>query len=182
LQVSQLLSGEEMRKITTTHLFIVTCAIALLIVPTVGAQLASPAPVPVQIATSKRAFISNGESTIEKVPANLAYNEFYADMKSWGKYELVAAPADADLIFEIRLVATGAPFFGNPTHPLCLYLVILDPKTHVVLWAVSDPMRGAGWESNARKNFDQAMATLVGEVKKLTAPASPAVDSLDSNK
>ena len=32
-----------------------------------------------------------------------AYNEFYAAMKTWGRYELVAAPRDADLVFEIRL-------------------------------------------------------------------------------
>lgn len=169
-------------KRTRIGLFIVDCAIALLIVPIVGAQLASPAPVPVQIVTSKRAFISNGDSTIEKAPANLAYNEFYADMKSWGKYELVAAPADADLIFEIRLVAAGGPFFGNPEHALRLALVILDPKTHAVLWTVSEPMRGAGFESNARKNFDQGMATLMGKVKKLTARPAPSVDTPDPNK
>ena len=171
-----------MWKITRMGLFIVDCAIALLIVPIVGAQLASPAPVPVQIVTSKRAFISNGESAIEKAPANLAYNEFYADMKRWGKYELVAAPADADLVFEIRLVAAGGPFFGHPEHDLRLSLLILDPKTHVVLWAVSEPMRGAGWEANARKNFHQAMAALMGEVKKLTAPPSPSIDTSDPNK
>jgi hypothetical protein len=43
-------------------------------------------------------------------------------------------------------------------------------------------MRGAGFESNARKNFDQGMATLMGKVKKLTAPPSPAVDTPDPNK
>ena len=168
-----------MWKIGRIGLFIVTVLLAL---PIVEAQPASPAPSPVQIVTSKRAFISNGESTVDKAPANLAYNEFYADMKSWGKYELMSAPGDSDLVFEIRLVAAGPPFFGNQDHALRLSLLILDPKTHAVLWAISEPMRGAGWESNARKNFDQAMAALIGEVKKLTAPPSPLVDSPNPNK
>ena len=32
----------------------------------------------------------------------MTYNEFYAAMKSWGRYELVSSPADADMVFEIR--------------------------------------------------------------------------------
>ena len=37
--------------------------------------------------------------------SNEPYNRFYAAMKSWGRYELVASPADADWVFEIRFTA-----------------------------------------------------------------------------
>jgi hypothetical protein len=47
---------------------------------------------------------------------------------------------------------------------------MLDTKTHVVLWVVTEPVQGAGFESNARKNFDRAMTSLVGNVKKLSTP------------
>ena len=171
-----------MWRVTRIGLFGVTYAIALVIVPTLEAQSASPAPVPGQIVASRSVFISNGESTIEKVPANLAYNEFYAAMKTWGKYELVGAPADADLILEIRFVEAGPPFFGNPQLSKRLCLTILDPKTHAVLWVVSESMRGAGWESNARKNFDEGMAKLVVDMKGLTIAPAPVVDKPALNK
>jgi hypothetical protein len=75
---------------------------------------AAAAPIPAQILTSKRVFISNaGVSTTELTyyvaahtgGANGLYNEFYVAMKDWGRYELVAAPADADLVLDIDLSA-----------------------------------------------------------------------------
>jgi hypothetical protein len=69
-----------------------------------------PAPIPEQILTAKKVFIANGggdESRDEAVSysggPDRAYNEFYAAMKTWGRYELIAAPGDAELVFEIRL-------------------------------------------------------------------------------
>lgn len=91
-------------------------------------------------------------------------------MKGWGKYELVPTPADADLVLEIRFIADG----GSPAQPQFRF-AILDSKTHVVLWAFTERVEGANREATARKNYDQAMANLVDDVKKLTTPpAAPA--------
>ena len=65
----------------------------------------APGPVPTQVITGKRAFVSYGESDADPGAPNLTYNEFYALMKGWGKYELTTGPADADLIFEIRYIS-----------------------------------------------------------------------------
>ena len=163
-----------MWRMSVVTIFFMISATALTKTPIVAAQGVSepaPGPIPTQLMTSKRVFISNAGSIIAKAPVNLAYNEFYTYMKSWGKYELVSAPADSDLIFEIHFVAAGIPFFGNRSEgdeQICL--VMLDTKTRVVLWVVAEPVRGAGFESNARKNFDRAMTSLVGNVRKLTAP------------
>ena len=70
-------------------------------------------------------------------------------MKSWGKYELVTAPADADLVFEIRYVS------GFSDSQLCLSIV--DPKTHFVLWPFIQHVQSSSRETARRKNFDQAM-------------------------
>jgi hypothetical protein len=161
-------------KVVTIFFMFIISATALIKAPIAAAQGASepaPGPIPTPLLTSKRVFISNAGSTIGKAPVNLAYNEFYTYMKSWGKYELVSAPADSDLIFEIHFVAAGTPFFGThgeDAEQICL--VMLDTKTRVVLWVVTEPVRGAGFESSARKNFDRAMTSLVGNVKKLTTP------------
>jgi len=68
-----------------------------------------PVPVPALILTAKKVFIANGggdESLFDSPqysggPDRL-YNEFYAAMKSWGRYELVGSPHEADLVFEVR--------------------------------------------------------------------------------
>jgi len=59
-----------------------------------------------------------------------------------------------------------------------LRLVIIDPKTHVTLWNVTEYVRGAVLLGNRDKNFDQAMNTVVARLKGLTAPPSPTADAV----
>lgn len=136
----------------------------------VGAAAQQPndppaAPIPIQIITCKKVFISNGGSTSNWGAPNQAYNEFYAAMKSWGKYELVPAPAEADLVFEIR-------FARNYPSSEQLRLVIRDPKTNTVLWTASENVLDANRAATARKNFDRAMAALIDDVKKILVLSS----------
>jgi hypothetical protein len=145
----------------------IAAGIVLLAVPIAAAKtVADPpaAPIPTQILTGKRVFISNSESTADvifKVP-NLTYNVLYEHMKNWGGYELVSAPADADLVLNINFVDSLGPQ---------LRLVVLDPKTHVVPWTFAESVQTWARQSTGRKNFDEAMATLVDDVRKLTATA-----------
>ena len=67
------------------------------------------APIPAQIVAAKKVFIANGGGDDPGMPDPLfsggsdrPYNQFYASLKSSGKYELVGSPAEADLLFEIR--------------------------------------------------------------------------------
>jgi hypothetical protein len=137
----------------------------------------APAPVPAQIAAAQKVFISNaGGATLEAIldetifngGPDRPYNQFYAGMKSWGRYEFVSSPADADLVLEISwaLTDTGLrlPVLGQ------LRLVIIDPKTHITLWNLTEYVRGALLLGNRDKNFDQAMNTVVARLKALTAP------------
>lgn len=93
---------------------------------------------------------------------NLTYNVLYDHMKGWGGFELVSAPVDADLVLNINFVDLLGPQ---------LRLVVLDPKTHVVLWTFAEPVQPWNRQSTGRKNFDQAMVTLVDDVRTLTATA-----------
>lgn len=140
--------------------------------------LPPPAPVPPQIATAQRFFISNGggesfEDVIDQVVfdggPDRPYNEFYASMKSWGQREIVLSPSEADLILTISwaLTDTGLrlPVLGQ------LRLSIVDPKTHVTLWTVTEYVRGAVFLDNRNKNFDQAMNIIVNRAETLLLPA-----------
>jgi hypothetical protein len=145
----------------------------------------APAPVPAQIAAAQKVFISNAggeslETVIDETVFNggpdRPYNEFYAAMKNWGRYELVSSPADADLVLEISWVLSDTglrlPVLGQ------LRLVMIDPKTHVTLWNVTEYVRGAILLSNRDKNFDQAMNTVVARMKALMAATAPTADAV----
>ena len=138
-------------------------------------QQVNDAPVPIQILSAKKVFVSNasGESVMPAGTGDLAYSEFYSAIKSWGRYEIVASPADADLVFEIRFVlALGAAVNGSSGGDFEFRTVVLDPKTHVVLWAVSESVPQAANKAKSRQLFDQAMSTLVNDLKQLTVRAS----------
>jgi len=150
---------------------------ALAAIPALNAQQnkATPsAPVPVGIITGKRVFISNAGvdgtslAAFKKTGgANQPYNEFYAAVKNWGRYELVGAPADADLVFEIRFAAPLVAVGNVNTYGPELELAILDSKTHFRLWTFTEPVEGAVLKATWNKNFSQGVGSLMADVKKL---------------
>src|ERR1700733_10128680 len=113
----------------------------------VAQQVAScaVAPVPPQLLNAKKIFISNAGADSGLFPhpftgdPDRAYNEFYAGVVSWGQYQLVASPAEADLVFELQLTAPNGPSNADKSKgasdpvPM-LRLVIYDRPTHYVLW------------------------------------------------
>jgi hypothetical protein len=191
--------------IETIRTFCTTLVIALLCAVSAGAgehpylkPVAAPeqqpvapapppaAPVPAQIQTSKRVFISNAGGEFRdwyvndrfSGAPNRLYNQFYAAMKDWAHYQLVTAPADADLIFEVH--ATDLYMSGNEGIPR-FELTIYDPKTHVVLWRLTEAVDIAILKGNRDKNFDKGIGKLVSDVRQLVdttgsaeAPASSA--------
>lgn len=142
-----------------------------------GAQevpAAPAAPVPPRIASAKKVFISNageqrnpsGDLYFSGGP-DRAYNQFYAAMKDWGRYELVLDPADADLVFEIRLADIPQGFNNE------LRLVLFDPRTHVTLWTFSEHAEPGGRQKTRDAAFDQAVSRISDDLKKLvTGPAA----------
>lgn len=165
----------------------------LLLPGSVQAQKPQPAPmapVPPQIATAKRIFIGNAggdersyeESRFSGGP-DRAYNQFYAAMKSWVHYEIVTAPADADLLLELRFSApevdrSSGNGLGEHRYDPQFRLEIRDPKTHAVLWGFNEHAQWAVLQGNRDKNFDLALAKLVAELQRVAQPGG----SADSSK
>jgi hypothetical protein len=173
-----------MLRIVSQGMSLAALAAAFLAAPALQAQKtdAAPiAPVPAQIGAARKVFISNAgvDGTARQdldrfAGPDEAYNRFYSAMKSWGRYELVAAPADADLVFQIRFTApltdcgdkTGASYAPQ------LDLAILDARTHFRLWTITDPVEGAHLKATWERNFGAGMASLVDDIKKLTLQAT----------
>jgi hypothetical protein len=140
-----------------------------------GTGVAPHAPVPSQLITAKKVFLSNGGVDAIGFQAfrrlgnvHQPYDAFYSALNSWGKYTLVAAPADADLVFEIRFTA---PFDGGEHATSYLpefNLTIYDAKTRFVLWTILAPVNGAIRKDTFVKNVNEGIATLVANLKALT--------------
>jgi hypothetical protein len=153
-----------------------------LAVPVFAAQTikraVAPAPLPAQILAGKTAFISYAGTnnayqllyiTDHTGASTGLYDELYAAMKDWGRYELVSAPADADLVFEVRLAGQWAGE-GDPH----FRLRILDPKTHIVLWSFIEIVpAGSGREASRRKAWDAALTKLVNDVRMIAVQPPP---------
>jgi hypothetical protein len=144
-------------------------AMLLPLVPALQAQ-APAAPIPSQIFTAKKVFISNAG-----VETDWNYNEFYAAIKGWGRYELVAAPADADLVLEISISSqitgvNGSKESGCDSSSVSRFkLTLLDPKERIVLWTLAETIRPYARQKSVEKNTDDAIDKLVSDLKALTA-------------
>lgn len=161
------------------RLAVVSFAIAMMLplVPALQAQ-APAAPLPSQILTAKKVFIANGGGGFDRLIWNgdpsRTYNEFYAAIKSWGHYELVGSPAEADLVLQISL-SSSPRIGGEAVIPwFQARLAILDPKTNVLLWAADEfipekPGLGMMFKKNRDKEFDDAVNRIVADLKALTA-------------
>lgn len=133
------------------------------------------APIPAQISTAKTVFISNTGVDINSLEAmkragdrNQAYDEFYRAVKDWGRYRLVGAPAEADLVFEIRFITPMIPNGNGVNYEPQILLTILDTKTHFPLWALVEPVQGAFRKATWEKNLKDGVTNLVNDVKELS--------------
>jgi hypothetical protein len=155
--------------------------VSLIAVPWGSAQKSPTppaAPVPAQILSAKKVFIANGGSAVESaddtISPNLPYDELYAGMRSWGRYELLSAPADADLVLEIRFVTVTANAGKTVFVKRQLELLLIDPKTHITLWTIDEQFDAAILDGNKRKDLDTGIAALLSDLKRLTDPSAPA--------
>ena len=145
-----------------------------------GAAQEAPAlaPVPPTIVAAKKVFVSNAGADSGLFPhpfsgrPDRAYNEFYAAMQGWGRFELVGDPGEADLVLELQLTAPNGPANANKvkgaSDPLPMFrLVVFDRKTHYVLWAVTESIDVAYVQKTHDRNFDDALTLLVTDLQNL---------------
>jgi hypothetical protein len=132
------------------------------------------APVPSPLLTGKRAFISYELGDVTAFPSQYsggperAYSEFMAAMKTWGHYELVLDPKDADLVFAIRFV--DPPGIGIPQ----VRLGILDAKTGFSLWGFVEQVNFAFHKKNRDADFSATIQQLETDVEALVIASSAA--------
>jgi hypothetical protein len=135
------------------------------------------APVPIQVLSAKKVFLSNLGVDAEATVAFLyianpdaAFNGFFAAMKSLGQYELTATPEESDLILEFRVTA-AEQMSGSLIQRLSyLNLNVVDTKSHYVLWTLRSPLQ-------VTKHIDEdvkvSVGILINSMKSLAATPKP---------
>jgi hypothetical protein len=169
---------------------VVSIGLGISLLLTVGSiaqtkQVPAPsAPVPAQIQTAKKVFIANagGDEMAEEDQRfsggpDRAYNEFYTAIRSWGRFEIVNSPAEADLLLEIRqdvsaVTPTGR---GGSSFIPQFRLKIRDPKTNAMLWGFNVHSEFGVGQGASDRNFDSAVDRLVTDLRILVTPSQPAV-------
>lgn len=138
------------------------------------------APLPEAIIGAKKVFLANGGGS------GLAFDRFYADVKEWGRWELVGSPEGADLIVELAYrvdnggtrvwsasnaeTGTTQVFSAQILDPHCV-LTIYDGKSKTSLWATVDHARLARREKNREKELINSADRLVDQLKARLDPA-----------
>ena len=174
------------RPLGPTTIFLILFSAVFITTAVYGAPQAESvaAPLPTPLVNARKVFISFAGQELNPRAGmfgkysggpDRTYNQFYAAMKAWGQYELVSAPADADLIFEIRFsdpitgyqVTSGSSL--EPADSPHFRLIIRDPKSQVVLWAFTEQVESAIRQATRDKNFDQSLNALIADLKGLAA-------------
>jgi hypothetical protein len=105
---------------------------------------------PKQLPPAQKVFVANagaeepGKDNAQfEGDVDRSYRQFYGALKTWGRYELVGAPADADLRFEIQFIVlsvageAASGIGGRPYDPQ-FRLIIREPKASALLWAFTE--------------------------------------------
>lgn len=148
--------------------------LALVLAPpailTLHAQNTPPAPIPAQILNAKKVFISNASGDFDyelwSGDPTRTYNEFYAAIKNDTNFQIVRAPGDADVIFQISL-------HPDTKQGAYLNLNVIDPRTQTILWQIKTTFAG-GLQGTRNKNFSSAIEMLAENLKSLAGQSPPA--------
>jgi hypothetical protein len=141
---------------------------------------------PSAIVAAKTVFISNAGADSGLFPSpfsgdqDRAYQQFFSTVQSWNRYQLISNPAQADIVFELRLTAPNGPQSPNKvtgaSDPLPMFrLVIYDRSTHYILWALTESIAPANLQKTHDRNFDDALQQLSVDLMRLARiPIPPA--------
>ena len=154
-------------------------------VPTSAPTSAPAAPLPASIAAAHTVFLANmGSDANFPASALDSYNAVYAALQSWGRYQMVGSPANADLIFQLQEIAPITDIAGgrgvyNSYPSPAFQLTIVDPKSNVALWTVDSPVTLSRQRKENARWIALGVTNLVSRVKVLASQPLSAAESAD---
>lgn len=132
------------------------------------------APLPTQLATAHRLFLGNAGDQ-ENADCLRFYNTFYAGVQALKEFELVGEPAQSDLVVELHYeFSLGGGVNGGSNTPRQFRVILIDPKTHTILWSITERTNYAVLQKNRDKNLDETITVLLKDFADITGPNSVA--------
>lgn len=160
----------------------VACIAALSFTTTIlpgHAQTVPPSPpstpLPGLVTSATKLFLGNAGDQ-ENADCLRAYNDFYAGLGKLGRFQVVADPNAADMVLELHYeIDLGQALASNDSHKSVrqFRLVLLDPRSHTVLWSLTERTNYALLQKNRNSNLDETIATLLGDFDSLTSAQPP---------
>ena len=142
------------------------------------AQDVPAAPLPTLLTRASKVFISNAGDQ-ENADCLRAYNVFYAGISGLQRFTLVPDPAAADLIVELHYeidLGSSIVSSGGRSGARQFRAALIEPRTHTLVWSLTERTNYAGLQRNRDKNLDSAIAALITDFDALVSshPNPPA--------
>jgi hypothetical protein len=153
-------------------------AIALLCCASLGraqatqasAPSAAGAPLPALLSHAQRIFIGNAGDQ-ENADCLRAYNSFYTGLDALHQFSLVTEPSEADLVVELHYeISLAGSRVSGEDQSRQFRAVLIDGKTHVVVWSLTEQSNYARLQKNRDKNLDTVVAALVHDFASIVSP------------
>ena len=149
--------------------------------PTADRSQGISAPVPPLLQHGQKVFLSNAGAPAGLFPhpftgtQDRGYGYLYNALQKDGHFQLVESPADAEMIFELQLMAplgslADAKVAGTADPLPQFKLTVYDRPTHYVLWTISQTIDPAYVQKTHDKNFDTALDLLLEQLKAAAGP------------
>jgi hypothetical protein len=135
------------------------------------------APLPARLSDTHSIFIGNAGDQ-ENADCLRAYNDFYAGVDALHQFQLVNDPAQADLVVELHyeISLAGSRVSGEDSSRQ-FRAVLIDSKSHVVLWSLTEQSNYAARQKNRDKNLDAVVDILVKDFASIVSPQPQAPDN-----
>ena len=152
-----------MRSIATAVLNVITASAVPLFTqaPQSSAPSFAVAPLPALLSHTQSIFIGNAGDQ-KNADCLRAYSDFYTGIDNLHHFTLVAKPEEADLIVELHYeISLAASRVSGDDQSRQFRAVLLDSKTHTVIWSLTEQSNYAGRQKNRDRNLDTAVSALV---------------------
>lgn len=141
------------------------------------AQTITPAtaPLPALLYRVSSVFVASGGDQSNE-DCLRAYNTFYAGLGLLQRFKLVDDPSNADIVAELHYeIDLGASLVSdhNRKSSRQFRVVLLDPKTHVAVWSLTEHSNYAVFQKNRDKDLTEAIAALVHDFSMTVSDSPP---------
>ncbi len=147
--------------------------LALMTATAAAAQTTQLAPpLPSALASAHKIFLGNAGDQ-QNADCLRVYDDVYTGIANLKRFEQVTDPNQADLILELHYeINLGQAVASNDSNRSVrqFRIVLIDPRSHTILWTIVEATNYAVFQKNRDKNLDETVDALVHDFDLLVSP------------